>query len=78
MGSSNKRVNPVDCRSFDLPDDEAFDNPPPDDLSDAEADDEPHAPILIMEAIATEIPASPGIHLQICVSVNVLRWIFSG
>ncbi|KAJ6530793.1 hypothetical protein DFH09DRAFT_1183890 [Mycena vulgaris] len=69
---------PVDQRSLDLCDDDAFDNPPVDDVSDTESEEPNRAPTAFAPlggASTTEyakpvIIGSTGIH-------NILRWIFT-
>ncbi|KAJ7495321.1 hypothetical protein FB451DRAFT_1213846 [Mycena latifolia] len=70
-GTGRRRTKPkpsIDSRSLELRDEDAFDNLPADELSDAEPDKLP-TPILIKAATGAEFPAVPGIH-------NVLRWLF--
>ncbi|KAJ6530791.1 hypothetical protein DFH09DRAFT_1370661 [Mycena vulgaris] len=70
---------PVDQRSLDLCDDDAFDTPPVDDISDTESEEPNRAPTAFalpggaskMEYAEPETMGSTGIH-------NILRWIFAG
>ncbi|KAJ6530815.1 hypothetical protein DFH09DRAFT_1409777 [Mycena vulgaris] len=69
----------VDQRSLELCDDDAFDNPPVDDISDTESEEPNRAPTAFVPlggASTTEyaepvIIGSTGIH-------DILRWIFTG
>ncbi|KAJ7495317.1 hypothetical protein FB451DRAFT_1387356 [Mycena latifolia] len=64
----------IDSRTLELRGEDAFDNPPAEELSDNEADESPQ-PILVKAA--TEIPGLPGIHgLPAFSSIaHVLRWL---
>ncbi|KAJ6530790.1 hypothetical protein DFH09DRAFT_1183878 [Mycena vulgaris] len=79
FGRQPRATIPVDQRSLDLCDDDAFDNPPVDDISDTESEEPNRAPTAFallggaskMEYAESEIIGSTGIH-------NILRWIFAG
>ncbi|KAJ6602742.1 hypothetical protein DFH09DRAFT_451198 [Mycena vulgaris] len=69
-----RRINaaeiPVDARALDLHDDDAFDNPTTDDISDTESE----APLTVVRTnvyVEPEIAGPSGIR-------DILRWIFAG
>ncbi|KAJ7495334.1 hypothetical protein FB451DRAFT_1387372 [Mycena latifolia] len=64
-------------RSVDLHDEDVFDTPPGEDVSDSEAD-EPSKIVVVKQAIAVDIPPLPGIHMRssFLLELAILRWIF--
>ncbi|KAJ7484032.1 hypothetical protein B0H11DRAFT_2019994 [Mycena galericulata] len=59
-GGPTRVIMPVDTRLLVLHDDEVFDNPPADELSDAE-DDEPNITLLTKAPTEIEISPAPGV-----------------